>query len=730
MDDTKPVTPPYDAAPRPGLHDRDIGSGPDVREAVSIFLRHKGKIILILLISMAVAWFQLSKQIPVYSARAEIVLEGTQSPIDLGVLLGQSTRVNRREIENELLILESRPLLARVVEEMDLLSDAEFNRTAGIRPQPVWTEWLRPHGLWPITLDWSEFPPRLDMGNEPEPPILRQDNAAMRAAVNRLRAKVKTGIVKGTTVLWVRVRAWTPEKAARLTNAVADIYIAERIRARVQAQREASKFIGEQVVELREEVELAEAAVQAFRSENGVVNAGNEALIAYEELRSRTEISTNLERSLQTRLDRFAQVLASGAGLQAAARELDDTRLNTLAASGLTDRLAREVDVVRSQLETNLIRARERATVLADALANMEAALKIENANLVRLRQLEREAAASRLLFETFLARQKETAAQQQLVSADARVINPAEAPRKPAAPDRRRHYIIALMIGTLLAALLVYVIERARHRFMTAEELEAWSGYTVLGSVPRFPRVRRRGEILKRVQQQPGGSLAEAIRNLRTSILLANVDTPPKVIVVTSSIPEEGKSLTAMLLTMVTAQMGKRALIIDTDIRRRTIHNTIRADAEPGLIALLEGRASFDDAVRVDEKSGLHAMPVERTQASAPDLLSSDAFKRVLEEARSRYDLVLLDAPPVLPVTDARILGTMADALVYAVKWNDTPKSVVKNGLESLINLGVQVDGLVLTQVDRKKQRDYGYGYYGYGSYKYYRKAGRYYTD
>lgn len=706
------------------------GEGIDVRAILAMLIRHKWKIVLLLLLSLLGAWFYLSRTIPLYTARSEIVVEGRQAPVDLGELLGPGGSAVDKELQNELLIIRSRPLMALVIDELDLMSDVEFNPTAGTPPQPIWTTWLARYGFWPVEIDTSQFPPKVAFGIPHKQPEIRRNEQMLRVAIDRLKSKVETGIIRGTTTLWITTSAWSPEKAALITNTIAKAYIDERVRARVQVQRDASKFIGEQVVELREEVEASEAAIQAFRSQNTIIDPNEGNVSAFENVRNRAEAAATLERSLEAKLERYERTLASGDGIRAAARVLEDSRLSALADAGFNARLQEEVDVAIAQLRTDLRLARSRAEALAKSLEETEASLQAGGRNLVRLRQLEREAEASKLLFETFLARQKETAAQQQLISADVRVLNPAQPPYKRSSPNSLYHYLAALGIGALLTGALIFLLEQSRNRFVTAEELEAWSGYTVLGTIPKFIKLRRRSQILNRVQREPGGSLAEAVRNLRTSILLANVDTPPKVVVLTSSVPEEGKSLTSILLATVTAQMGAKALIIDADLRRRTLHHTLRKKPEPGLIALLNGSATFDEAVRVDDKNGLHAILVERNKASAPDLLSSAAFKKFLDDARERYDLVILDAPPVLPVTDARILGKMADALVYVVKWNDTPKGVVKNGMESLSNLGIHISGLVFAQVDRKKQREYGYGHYGYGSYKYYKKASSYYTD
>ena len=497
----------------------------DVLAGISSLLRNKWKTLTILSLALVVAWFQLSITISEYTARAEIVIDGQQAPVDLGELLGPDGGAADKELQTQLLVVRSRPLLAKVIEDLGLMGDIEFNPTAGLAPQPVWAGWLEQFSLWPISVDTSQFPPDVKIGIALESPVMRRDEQMLRIAIDRLKEKVKTGIMDGTTVLWVTTSSWTPEKSASITNAIAAGYIDERRRARVQAQRDASEFISEQVVELRDEVETAEAAIQAFRSENSVIDQSDGSVLEYERIRNRAEIAETLEVSLTDRLERFERTLASGEGIRAASRILEDSSLNALANAGLDVELQREADVVVTQLRTDLRLTRARARALKESLIETRVSLESAGENLVRLRQLEREAEASKLLLETFLARQKETAAQQQLISADARVLNQALPPYDRSWPSALRYYLIALTIGLLLAVGLIYLQERTRNRFVTADELEEWSGYTVLGSVPKMPKIRGRTQILRRVQKNAGGALAEAVRNLRTSILLANID-------------------------------------------------------------------------------------------------------------------------------------------------------------------------------------------------------------
>ena len=701
-------------------------SDPNVFDIFRALMRHRWKIIFILLAFLACTYLYLNQTRPLYTARAEIILEKTRAPIDFGQALLPSGGVDK-ELQTELQVIRSRAVLGDVIEALDLLRDPEFNPTVPPPPPSALKQWVIDRGWWPI--DFTPVWPSKSLESAPS----RTDDQIMRIAIDRLRLKTEVSEVRGTSIMVLNVTAWTPQKAALIANSTVEAYIASRIEVKLDAQRFASQFIGARIVELREEVEAAESKVQTFQSDNAVVTDAGIDVARYEELRDRVEGAEALSRDLSTRLKRFETALKSEDGLNTAARALDDRRINALLTAGYGPEIRSEIEEAAARLKADQRVAARRAEALGASLIKLEASLESGTANLVRLRQLEREAEASKQLFETFLIRQKETAVQQDLAKPDARLLTEANSPYRPSYPNDIKFYAMATALGLALAIVFVFQIERSRNRFVNIEELEAYTGHSVLGSIPRYKKARRRRTVVDYVRAMPGGSMAEAVRNLRTSILLANVDQPPKVIVVTSSVPEEGKSLTTLLLGLVTAQMGKRAILIDADLRRRTLHNTLNVKSDPGLIALLNGSARLEDAVRIDEKSGLHALPVERTKVSAPDLLASESFSNMIKDLRNHYDLILLDAPPVLPVTDARILAKMADALIYVVKWNDTPRDIVIHGLSSLKGIGVHISGLVMTQVDRDQQKKYGYGYYGnygYGSYKYYKKSDRYYTD
>lgn len=666
------------------------------------------KIILSILAGLLIAFLYANNLRPLYTSYVEVLLEETQDPVDLGAVLTANAGTDK-EILTEIEVIQSRTILQQVIERLDLISDVEFNPSI-VPPEP---NFLEKAGFWPIEIK-SFWPPEVEFGavDEEAPPSAEE---TMREAVDVLGRKVSAAQIRGTVIIRVVVEAWSPRKAAAIANTIAAVYIEQRVQVKIDAQDFASKFIGEKVVELREEVERLESAVQNFRSESAVGDENNQEVVRFEEMQNRAAAARSVENDLRARLDQFDKAVRAGDTTIAAARFLDDRRINNLIRGGFLSDARDQIDATVERLTADYNLAKRRREALDASLLELEAALKEDASKLVELRQLEREAEASKLLFTTFLSRQKETAAQQGLLTPNARVMTGAEPPKTPSAPRKKVIMAIGSFAGFLAGIGLIFLLEQTKSRFSTVEELEAWSGLSVLGTIPKYVRSSKRGDVLQYVINNPRSGISEAARNLRTSVLLANIDNPPQVITVTSSVPEEGKSISAILLGAVTAQMGKSALVVDMDLRRRTLHETLGVKSDLGLISVLNGTVPLHQAIQHHPETGLDFLVVEHNAVSAPDILSSKAFKDMIATARETYDIIVLDSPPVLAVTDARIIAKSSDALIYVVRWDNTPRAVVKQGLSTLASTGLEISGFVLSRVDRNKQKKYAAGYYGY---------------
>ena len=223
---------------------------------------------------------------------------------------------------------------------------------------------------------------------------------------------------------------------------------------------------------------------------------------------------------------------------------------------------------------------------------------------------------------------------------------------------------------------------------------------------------------MLKYIAEKPNSAAAEAVRNLRTSVLLANLDRQPQIIMLTSSIPGEGKTTLSISLAQNFASMGEKVLLIEGDIRRRVFREYFDIKSKEGLLSVLSGTSKLEDAVAFNDQLGADVLIGEKSSVNAADLFSSKRFADLLKELRGKYDRIILDTPPVLAVPDARVMGQSVDTIIYAVKWDSTTHRQVVDGLKSLEAVNLRVAGLTLGQIDKRGMKRYGYGA-SYGNYQ-----------
>jgi succinoglycan biosynthesis transport protein ExoP len=270
-----------------------------------------------------------------------------------------------------------------------------------------------------------------------------------------------------------------------------------------------------------------------------------------------------------------------------------------------------------------------------------------------------------------------------------------------------------------------VLIAEILEAGLATAEDVESRLGQTYLGAVPLLSSVAglRAGNVVDHVVSKPLSGFSEALRHLRASIAASDGGEPPKVVMVTSSLPGEGKTTTAVTLARSAALQGSRVILLDCDLRRRSISTALRLEPKAGLLEVLSGRASLESVIHHDEISGADVILIAKHKLTSENLFGSPAMDKLLQQLRANYDLVILDAPPVLPVADSRILAPKADAVIFLARWRKTSQHAIEAAFRLLNTAGVQISGVVLTQMDMRKQAKYGLGdpgYY-YGQYKQY---------
>jgi polysaccharide biosynthesis transport protein len=582
----------------------------------------------------------------------------------------------------------------------------------------------------------------------------------MEAAAAILLEDLEVEQYGDTYAIMISYSSTDPERASRVANKFAEIYVKDQLAIKQAATARASTWLSERITELRQQVLQAEAAVETYRAEHGLLDSKGTRLNEEQLARLNQDLimvrAERAERDARLRLIR--DLRASGESLHSApeivaspvianlrqqqqalqrqeaqlSQEFGPRHPQIVQLQAEKDELATKIDlevqnIIRS-LENQVSVARVREQALQDNLEAAMAQSADRNQADVQLRMLEREAEANRSLYTAFLNRFKELNEQQDLLEAGARVMSKAGVPDEPSFPRPKlmiaAGFTSSLMLGTLFA----FLRERFDSGLRSGRQVEHVLGLPRLGFVPSVRGLGRRGELPSYLVARPQSAYAEAIRAVQIGLYLSNVDDPPRVILITSSLPGEGKTTLAMSLAVSAAGSGHKTVIVDLDLRRPKVAKMLDWESgSPGLVEYMAGQASLEDIIRSDpSQPKLDLIPIRRLAANPTDLLASRKMTALLEELRERYELIILDSAPILGISDAKIAARLADAVLFAVRWGKTKEEVALSGLEGLFESHANVAGAVLTQVNLRRHARYGFG----DAAQYYGKYKKYYTE
>lgn len=679
----------------------------------------RGKWIIALLTGLALIlgfYYAYFRTTPVFTASSVVIMESrTEQVLDLEtVVSGLSS--DSSVITSEVEVLKSRTLIGTVVDRMDLTKDPEFNpllRSPSLRQRTVRAI-------------------RALFGSQPMDPSSYMTEEELK---KRERDLTINGVLRALTIrnipnsLVFDIRAVTqsPRKSALLADALVEAYIDDQIRVKFEKTDQAVSWLTDRVATLQSELETTEARLKDFNGSTDLIS--QEVLLGMErqlkDLRTRIENGVNSIQALEAKL----AAVQNTDNLAEQARLLQDDTLTALIArndGAAAENATTRVALLTRNLSADLVRIRNQQATLERSRDTLAAQVEQQSKDLITQQQLTREAEASRLLYEYFLSRLKETSAQEGIQQADSRQLSPAVMPSQPSAPNKPAIVGMSGILGFVLGCALIFFREFRLSTFRTARDLERKTGYTVMGQIPRVPSKSRKN-VIGYLAERPTSAAAEAVRNLRTSVLLSNIDHPPQIIGTTSSLPGEGKTTTALSLAQNFAGLGRKVLLIEGDVRRRIFGQYMDSSQEQGLIAVLSGEARLQDVLLHDETVGADILIADKAKANPADIFTSTRFAELLSATRETYDTIIIDTPPVLIVPDARIIAQHVDAMLFVVAWDRTSTPQVSEALHMFESVGQKVAGLVLNQVDEKGMKRYGYGG-AYGSYAAYGE--RYYNN
>ena len=729
----------------PSAKSEELGRGDELQQLISTFRRRSrlfGAVAVVIFAGVLIVTFQ---QTPRYTATANVMIDTRKHEVSniQDVLSGLSA--DSSVVDTEVEILKSRSLAERVVVDQKLDLDPEFNGA------------LNPHKgpLSFIREIFSSHAPQTQVA------VDLKKTKTHEAVVDHVLSRLKVRRSGLTYVIAVAFESKDPAKAAQIANAFSSLYLTQQLQDKYDATQQANQWLNQRLTELQPQVAQAEAAVEQYKAQHGLLASVGSSLTEQEISGLNTQLAAAQADAAEheARLRTAQQVVAAGATGDALSGTLNSPTITQLrsqagelsskvadletkygprhpevqrAQRALADNQAQireEVNRQVSSLAAEAQVARQRVASLEGSLGHAKGTLVGNNAASVELADLQRKAGAASTLYDSLLNRAKQTSADQGSETSDSRIVSKAKIPNTPSFPNKQLNLALGLLLGLAGGVGAVFLMEALDSGLATSEDVERFLGQPHLGAVPTLDSTTD-GKALGVAPQQylldkPLSAFAESFRNLRASILFSKVDTKVQVILLTSALPGEGKTTTTFCLGRSMAMSGASVVVVDCDLRRRNINRLLGVEPTVGLIEVLQGTADLSDALVFDEPSGAWYLPLAHSPHTPKDLFGSHAMDKLLAELRERFDMILLDTAPVIPVSDTRILAPKADVVVFLAHWRKTPRKAIEAAFALLNSVGADIAGVALTLVDAREQAKYGYGDSGY----YYHSYRKYYA-
>jgi polysaccharide biosynthesis transport protein len=719
-------------------------------EYARVLMKRKWTVVACLFTIFSLVAIASLKMTPVYEASGSIEINKPDSSL---VNFNNSPTFNvdyydPTELETEVMILQSDLLALQVVKELALDRRPEFG------------------GSPPVV------PSSLDLAPDP----LRGDSARISALISNFRSNLKVTLSPNTHIIKVSYRSPDKELTATVVNTLMNTYTENNFKSRFDSTMQASDWLSKQLVDLQMKVETSQEKLVQYQKEHEILGIDEKQNITTEKL---DELNKELTSAESERIDKESIYRLVQAGdsdaIASSAGALDASGAGGPSASLLESLRSKQADLkiqaaqlstqfgpaypkvaqLNSQLkevdaqilsETRKVGAKireqymaalQRENMLHDALEKQKQEANKLNESSIQYSILKRDLDSYRQLYEGLMEKMKEAGVSAGLKSNNFRIVDVARVPTAPVEPNVPRNLAFGFILGLTSGVGLAFLLEGLDNTVRTTEQAQVISGLAPLGIIPLGSRTAREVANSKRLvianskeavelitQVRPQSQMAESYRALRTSLLLSNLGSPPKVIMITSALPQEGKTTTSINCAVVLAHKGVRVLLVDADLRRPSIHKTLGIGPRSGLSNVLTGSATLEQAItRSSVLPNLSVLAAGTPPPNPAELLASANMREVLDQLRNQYDHIVVDTPPALSVTDAVVLSPRADAIVLVIRSGHTTKQALRRSRDLLMQVNAKVAGVLLNAVDLSSPDYYYY-------YEYQGKYSRYYRD
>ncbi|HEY4661704.1 MAG TPA: polysaccharide biosynthesis tyrosine autokinase [Terriglobales bacterium] len=680
---------------------------------------------------------------PIYDAVGSIALN-KPDPIMQGLRDATNSGADYydpTDLDTEVRILRSDLLALQVIKQLNLDQLPEFGGTG-----------VKPSSSLELTTD-----------------ALQPDSTKANSLLAGFKGSLRVMLEPNTRIIDIHYLSPDKQLAAKVVNTLASTYIEQNFKTRFESTMQASDWLSKQLVDLQMKVETSQEKLVKYQKDHQILGIDDKQNITTAKLDElNKELTTaESERMQKESVYRLAQAgdtesaAAVGAGVSQ-----DKTSESTSALLEKLQEQKADLKVQAAQLSTQFGPAYPKLAQLNNQIQEIDSQLQIEmkkvagrlrgdylaasqresmlhaafeaqkqqqnklNESAIEYSFLKRDFESNRTLYEGLLQKLKEAGVSAGLRSNNIRQVDMARTPGGPTEPNIPRNLGFGFCLGLTTGIGLAFLLEGIDNTVRTPEQAQAISGLPSLGMIPLGSRnnseaasrgltVAASKEAVELItQSRPQSQMSEAYRALRTSLLLTSVGAPPKIILITSALPQEGKTTTSVNTATVLAQKGTRVLLIDADLRRPSIHKALGLGPKSGLSNVLTGGVSLPDAIcRSSAMPNLFVLPAGTPPPNPAELLASSQMVEVLAELRQHYDHIVLDTPPTLSVTDAVVLSTRADAVVLVIRCGQTTKPALRRSREILAQVNARVAGVLLNAVDLDSP-DYYYYYEYQGKY------------
>jgi polysaccharide biosynthesis transport protein len=724
-----------------------------LREYLRVLIKRKWTVIGCLAVIVSIVAVASFKMTPIYEAKGTIAINKPDFNLNFKDANGGGPDYgDPADMDTEVSILQSDLLALQVIKALNLDKMPEYGGRPGSGPADALA---------------------------PDP--LQNDSARTTGLLGAFKGGLRVALRPSTRIVEIRYVSANPQLAASIVNTLASTYIEQNYKTKFESTMQASDWLSKQLVDLQMKVETSQEKLVRFQKEHEILGTDEKQNIITEKLAELNKELTNAESARMEKESLYRLVQSGDPEVVAATADALETG-GTGGAGNLAPLVAnlrakqadlkiqvaelstqfgpsyprvaqinnqlKEIDN-QIQLELKKIADRVRGQYLA--AQQQETMLRAEfdkqkqeanklNESAIDYTLLKRDVDVNRQLYEGLLEKLKEAGVTAGLRSNNIHIVDAARTPMYPTEPNIPRNLTFAFVLGLTTGIAMAFLLENMDNTVRTTEQAQIISGLPALGMIPmgskngieaggkKLMSVASSREAIELVTQaRPQSQMAESYRALRTSLLLSNLGTPPKIIMITSARPQEGKTTTSINTAIVLAQKGVRVLLMDGDLRRPSVHKTLGMGPRSGLSNVLTGSVTLENAItRSPILSNLFILPAGTPPPNPAELLASANMRDLLADLRDKYDHIVIDTPPTLSVTDAVVLSQRVDAIILVIRSSKTTKQALRRTRDILAQVNAHITGVLLNAVDLTSP-DYYYYYEYQGKYhdSYYREDG-----